>query len=81
MTANILVVNVEIIGLSDLLQHRFGEAAEEGTPAVLLGRVRRAHRGGSSLNTGGRRVGLWAFRPERGGPFGRFQVSGWENGK
>lgn len=32
------------------------------------------------LSEGGRKVGLGDFRPERGGPFGRFIVTGWTNG-
>jgi hypothetical protein len=32
------------------------------------------------LAEGGRKVGLGDFRPERGGPFGRFNITLWENG-
>ena len=30
------------------------------------------------LTEGGRAIGIGDFRPERGGPFGRFQVTSWE---
>ncbi len=30
------------------------------------------------LVEGGQRIGLGEFRPERGGPFGRFKVTSWE---
>jgi hypothetical protein len=30
------------------------------------------------LTEGGRRIGIGDFRPEKGGPFGRFQVDQWQ---
>lgn len=33
------------------------------------------------LEEGGRRIGIGDYRPERGGPFGRFEVTRWEEGK
>jgi len=33
------------------------------------------------LEEGGRKLGIGDFRPEKGGPFGRFQVTQWSNGK
>lgn len=32
------------------------------------------------LEEGGRKIGLGDFRPEKGGPFGRFIVTEWKNG-
>lgn len=32
------------------------------------------------LEEGGRQLGIGDFRPEKGGPFGRFAITKWENG-
>lgn len=33
------------------------------------------------LEEGGRKLGIGDFRPEKGGPFGRFAVTSWKNGE
>lgn len=33
------------------------------------------------LEEGGRKLGIGDFRPEKGGPFGRFAVTRWQNGQ
>ena len=32
------------------------------------------------LEEGGRKLGIGDFRPEKGGPFGRFAITSWQNG-
>ena len=33
------------------------------------------------LEEGGRKLGIGDFRPEKGGPFGRFAITSWSNGR
>lgn len=75
-------VCVEIEGISPLLRHRprldkwkaaFGLLYDE--TLMKPEQVRRI------VDDCGSRVGLLDFRPERKGPFGRFMVTKWENGK